>query len=204
MFAVLFEVEPQAERWDDYMRLAGMLRPELLRIEGFFDNRRFSSRRHPGRLLSLSLWRDEKALVRWRAHAGHHAIQAVGRGEIFRDYHLRVGEVVRDGGNALAQQRLDETAVGAARAVTILDGPVGSEPPDAPGLVDWDAFDGVTEPGTTLMLLSWRDAPAMAAWADDGAARRLDVRIVRDYGMHARDEAPQYHRPVVRPEAPGG
>ncbi|MBN8871832.1 MAG: antibiotic biosynthesis monooxygenase [Rhodospirillales bacterium] len=202
MFAVLFEVEPYPERWDDYMRLAGILRPELLRIDGFFDNRRFASRRHAGRLLSLSLWRDEKAVVRWRAHAGHHAIQAVGRGEIFRDYHLRVGEVVRDNGVPLVQQRLDETAVGSARAVSIVDAPL-TEPPECPGLLDWDVFDGVTEPGTRLMLLSWREAAAMEEWASQGGARRLDMRVVRDYGMHARDEAPQFHKPVARPSASG-
>ena len=33
MFVVLFEVEPRPERWDDYLRYAGMLRPELLRID---------------------------------------------------------------------------------------------------------------------------------------------------------------------------
>lgn len=98
MFAVLFEVEPRPDRWDDYLRYAGTLRPELERIDGFLENRRFRSRRHDGRLLSLSLWRNEKALIRWRTHARHHAIQAAGRNAVFRDYRLRVAEVVRDNG----------------------------------------------------------------------------------------------------------
>ena len=198
MFAVVFEVQPRPERWDDYLGLAAGLRPELERIDGFRDNRRFRSRRRPGWLLSLSLWRDEKALVRWRAHAGHHAVQAKGRAEVFADYHLRVGEVIAENGIALPARRLDETETGAARALTLLERPASDTPPPAAGLVakglvSWDAFDGITDPGTTLLLLAWRDRAALDAWTGAAGARRLDVRVVRDYGMTDRGEAPQYH-----------
>lgn len=194
MFAVLFEVEPRAERWDDYLRYAGTLRPELERIDGFLDNRRFRSRRHDGRLLSLSLWRDEKALIRWRAHGGHHAIQAKGRSEVFHDYHLRVGEVMRENAAALPQTRLDTTEAGAARVVSVLEMPTMETPQPVDGLAEWDMFDGITDPQDRLLLLSWRDEAAMLAHNSPPAARRLDVRIVRDYGLHDRREAPQYHR----------
>jgi len=193
MFAVVFEVRPRPERWDDYLGIAAGLRPALERIDGFRDNRRFRSRRRPGWLLSLSLWRDEKALVRWRAHAGHHAVQAKGRAEVFADYHLRVGEVIAENGIALPAQRLDETEVGAARALTLLEQPASATPPPAAGLVAWDAFDGITDPGATLLLLAWRDRAALDAWPGAAGARRLDVRVVRDYGMTDRAEAPQHH-----------
>lgn len=204
MFAVLFEVEPRADRWDDYLRYAGVLRPELERIDGFLDNRRFRSRRHDGRLLSLSLWRDEKALTRWRTHAGHHAIQGKGRTEVFRDYHLRVGEVLRENGAELPQSRLDATDAGAARAVCVLEMPEAELPSEADGLVEWDMFDGITDPNARLLLLSWRTPAALAAATLPGSARRtlpgsarrLDVRIIRDYGLHDRAEAPQFHPPV--------
>lgn len=200
MFAVLFEVEPRAERWDDYLRYAGTLRPELERIDGFLDNRRFRSRRHDGRLLSLSLWRDEKALIRWRAHGGHHAIQAKGRDAVFRDYHLRVGEAMRENAMTLPQSRLDATETGVARVVSVLEMPATEMPPTSDGLVDWDMFDGITDPQGRLMLLSWRDEAAMLA-CDVSAARRLDVRIVRDYGLHDRREAPQFHTAIERGSA---
>ncbi len=198
MFAVVFEVQPRPERWDDYLGLAAGLRPELERIDGFLDNRRFRSRRRPGWLLSLSLWRDEKALVRWRAHAGHHAVQAKGRAAVFADYHLRVGEVIAENGVALPARRLDETETGTARALTLLERPASDPPPQAAGLVtkglvSWDAFDGITDPGATLLLLAWRDRAALDAWTGAAAARRLDVRVVRDYGMTDRGEAPQHH-----------
>ena len=97
MFAVIFEVQPKQARWNDYLALAGLLRSELEKIDGFLDNERFSSRRGAGWILSLSIWRDEKALVRRRTVGLHHDAQQRGRSEIFSDdYHLRVGEIVAE------------------------------------------------------------------------------------------------------------
>src|SRR5215470_9922268 len=96
MFAVIFEVEPKPERFDDYLALAKQLKPRLEAIDGFIDIDRLESRRTKGRLLSLSIWRDEKAVVRWRSHGEHHGAQEKGRFEIFADYRLRVGEVTAD------------------------------------------------------------------------------------------------------------
>ena len=81
MFAVLFEVHPHTEQWDAYLDYAKMLRPELEAIDGFVDNIRYRSLTRPGWILSLSSWRDEKALVRWRTRARHHDVQAKGREE---------------------------------------------------------------------------------------------------------------------------
>src|SRR5438093_13312173 len=69
MFAVIFEVDPKPEQWDAYLGYAKLLRPELERVDGFVDNERFSSMRREGWLLSLSIWRDEKAVIRWRTCA---------------------------------------------------------------------------------------------------------------------------------------
>jgi len=111
MFSVLFEVHPKPDQWDAYLGLGKMLKPELEKIEGFVDNIRYRSLRHDGWLLSLSGWRDEKALVRWRTQARHHMVQERGRIEIFLDYHLRIGQVTQDTrvpeGRALQEQRLD-------------------------------------------------------------------------------------------------
>src|SRR6516162_7132692 len=123
MFAVIFEVQPRKQRWNDYLDLAKYLKPKLEAIDGFIDNERFESKRAKGRLLSLSTWRDEKAVVRWRTQREHHGVQEKGRFEIFEDYRLRVGEVTHDGdpprGLAVVQQRFDETANPAAKAVSI-------------------------------------------------------------------------------------
>ncbi len=218
MFTVLFEVQPRSDRWDTYLSLAALLRPELIQIDGFIDNIRYASKRRAGVVLSLSTWRDEKALIRWRTHARHNEIQGKGRTEVFRDYHLRVGEVTADThpppGHMVREQRLDETEEGAAKCVSLIemrrpdDLPVDAPPeaiawhlglPEtAPGLVDWDVFEAILTPGALLLLLSWRDAAAAEAGAIPAAARHRRVRVVRDYGMFRRHEAPRYYPEVPR------
>jgi heme-degrading monooxygenase HmoA len=89
--------------------------------------------------------------------------------------------------------RFDETETGLARAASIIEGPAAQAPPDTPGLVNWDLFDGILDPQDRLLLLYWHDAHAMQAWAPQAGTRRRDVRIVRDYGLHDRAEAPQFH-----------
>src|ERR1700733_11139879 len=96
MFSVIFEVHPRSEQWDAYLGYAKMLRPELEQIEGFVDNIRYRSLTREGWILSLSGWRDEKAVVRWRTMVKHHLVQEKGRSKILRDYHLRVGQITHD------------------------------------------------------------------------------------------------------------
>jgi heme-degrading monooxygenase HmoA len=217
MFSVLFEVDPRPGQWGVYLGYAKTLRPELEQIEGFVDNIRYRSLTREGWLLSLSSWRDEKALIRWRTQARHREVQEKGRSEVFLDYHLRVGQVTRDTrlpeGYALQEQRLDETEIGEGTAVTLIDGKKPAEwvknaaaedvakelglPANASGLVGWDVFDAVLTPGEMVLLLSWRDAAAAdtfertAPLASDTRLRR--IRVVRDYGMFDRREAPQYY-----------
>jgi len=69
VFSVLFEVNPHGDQHDAYLGYAKMLRPELEQIDGFIDNIRYRSLTRDGWILSLSSWRDEKALVRTRGPA---------------------------------------------------------------------------------------------------------------------------------------
>ncbi len=108
--AVIFEAWPAAGRGDDYLATAAALRAELERIDGFLSVERFQSLAHPGKLLSLSFWRDEAAVARWREHERHRRAQRAGRGGIFADYRLRVAAVVRDYGPTV---RRDEAPPGA-------------------------------------------------------------------------------------------
>jgi heme-degrading monooxygenase HmoA len=100
MIAVIFEVEMKAGRAQEYFDLATRLRTELQKIDGFISVERFESLTTPGKYLSLSLWRDERAAAAWRAHAEHRAAQQRGKEEIFAHYRIRVAQVVRDYGNA--------------------------------------------------------------------------------------------------------
>ena len=98
MIAVIFEVQPEEGRLQDYLDLAGALRPELECIDGFLSLERFSSLTTPGKILSLSFFRDEQAVAAWRTQAEHRAAQEAGRAGMFAGYRLRVAAVVRDYG----------------------------------------------------------------------------------------------------------
>jgi heme-degrading monooxygenase HmoA len=98
MIAVIFEVWPADGRRDEYLDIAAGLRPVLTQIDGFISVERFESLTEPGKLLSLSFWRDEQAVKAWRQVAEHRMAQAKGRGGVFRDYRLRVAAVDRDYG----------------------------------------------------------------------------------------------------------
>jgi heme-degrading monooxygenase HmoA len=226
MFIVIFEVQPKRDRRDDYLDLAKQLRPKLEAIDGFIDNERFSSKKIERRLLSLSTWRDEKAVVRWRSHGGHHGVQKKGRFEVFEDYHLRVGEIISDtappNGVRVTQSRFDETDVGDAKICAITELSPADTSKSCPrgesliedmgldqradGLLAVDIFESITSPGKMAVLGSWRDEAAAKGWRPVpiegvGAIRHRHVRVIRDYGMFERREAPQFY-PAVERSAP--
>ena len=112
MFAVIFEVQPKAGRAQDYLDIAARLRPELEKIDGFLSIERFQSLTDDTKLLSLSFWRDEAAVKAWRNLEHHRQAQHAGRAGIFRDYRLRVADVLRDYGlNERAEAPGDSRAV---------------------------------------------------------------------------------------------
>jgi len=100
MIAVIFEVIPHPDRRQAYLDWAAELRAQLEQVDGFLSIERFESLSQPGKLLSLSFWRDEEAVKQWRNNAAHRAAQIEGRQSIFKDYRLRVAHVVRDYGPA--------------------------------------------------------------------------------------------------------
>jgi heme-degrading monooxygenase HmoA len=96
MLAVIFEFEPVAARRQDYLNFAAELGQQLETIDGFISIERFESLTQPGKLLSLSFWRDEAAISAWRNLEQHRAAQRAGRDGIMADYRLRVASVIRD------------------------------------------------------------------------------------------------------------
>ncbi len=98
MIAVIFEVWPAEGRKQEYLDIAASLRPLLDKINGFISIERFQSLSEPGKILSLSFFRDEQAVSDWRQLEAHRKAQAKGRAGIFRDYRLRVAGVIRDYG----------------------------------------------------------------------------------------------------------
>lgn len=98
MIAVIFELQPQQGQSQRYFELAAALKAELQAIDGFISVERFESVTRPGHYVSLSFWRDEDAVRRWRCHGMHRQAQQAGRSEVLADYRLRVAAVIRDYG----------------------------------------------------------------------------------------------------------
>ena len=98
MIAVIFEVWPADGAMQSYLDIAAALRADLNRIDGFISVERFQSLTDPGKLLSLSFFRDEEAVRQWRNLEAHRTAQAKGRGGVFANYRLRVASVLRDYG----------------------------------------------------------------------------------------------------------
>ncbi|KAL6834336.1 hypothetical protein J3E69DRAFT_326561 [Trichoderma sp. SZMC 28015] len=223
MFTVLFEVHPSLETKALYLDIGKALRPELLKIDGFIDNIRYGSVTKPGWVLSLSTWRDEKSLVRWRTQGRHHGAQEKGRNEVFLDYRLRICEITADThipeGYGIHEQRLDITRAGDAEAVVLISmNKTGLQNPNPEevldyfrlesnkikGLVSWDVFDAVLDPGDIIAYLSFATANAASEFLK-GCEEKNDFRyrggrVIRDYGMYNRHEAPQYYPDIERRE----
>src|ERR1700691_4067327 len=98
MIAVIFEVWPKPGQKQEYLDIAAALRPHLEEIDGFISIERFESLTEPGKMLSLSFFRDEAAIQTWRNLETHRSAQSKGRAEVFANYRLRIAGVIRDYG----------------------------------------------------------------------------------------------------------
>jgi hypothetical protein len=134
---------------------------------------------------------------------------------------LRVGEFIADNeapkGQKLQELRFDETVIGKAKATTIseLAAAKGGKPASsdlavdlglpksgAGGMIDQEVFESITNPGKLLLLVAWRDAVVADEWKPKTVAgaklRHRQVRVIRQYGMSDRREAPQYYPSVEK------
>ncbi len=96
MIAVLFEAQVTPAQQERYLALAAQLKPLLETIDGFIAIERFQSLSAPGKILSLSWWRDEQAVTAWKRNICYQAAQREGRESIFADYQIRVAQVLRE------------------------------------------------------------------------------------------------------------
>jgi heme-degrading monooxygenase HmoA len=208
MFVVIFETTPNPSEMEQYLSIAGALRPELLKIDGFLENERFRRDDSEGALLSLSLWRDEKSLIRWRTQELHHQSQARGREGVLSDYRLRVGEVAtqvdENGLVKTSEPRRDLTEVSKASFVTVsIDvqpGDVESIEESRNHLIDVVQFTSLNDTDRRLLLLSWRNPQFGNQWLQTripkGTVKHYGINVIRTYGLHDRLEAPVFHPPV--------
>lgn len=220
MFCGMLEVNPKSDQFNTYFGMAKMLKPELEKIDGFLENARYTSLTRSEWVLSLSSWRDEKALVRWSVESNHHKTMQTARDRIFADYRMHIGEFISDTqlpeGQTLLQQRLDATEAGIGKAITLLDAQREPEwlkqvrgdavakslgfDPDVSDAVEWDVFDAIATPGDVIALVKWSDLAEAESFERVASlpesVRLRTIRVIRDYGMFDRREAPQYFADV--------
>ena len=96
MIAVIFEFTPVEGRFKDYKALAEGLADDVSKSDGFISIERFESISNKGKFVSLSFWRDEEAVRKWRNLQKHREAQKKGRAGIFASYRLRIAQVMRD------------------------------------------------------------------------------------------------------------
>lgn len=92
---VLFEVTPKEGLMDEYLDMASTLKEELSKTQGLISIERFSSLSIDGKLLSMSVWESEEALLIWRNNIKHREYQKYGRDNIFEKYHLTISSPIR-------------------------------------------------------------------------------------------------------------
>jgi heme-degrading monooxygenase HmoA len=195
MIALLFEVLPKPGREDRYLEMAAALRPEVEKSGGLVFIDRFRNQTRPGWILSHQLWCDEECLARWRAHPAHRAAQLAGRTQHFVDYRIRIADVIREtvAGDAVATVQQQPSGKPISTAQRLL-GIVASrtEPFAASGA---ETFMSLYQKGEFLAVAEAATAQAgealirRAMAAPHVTAARL-CRVVRDYGMGDRAEAP--------------
>jgi len=226
-FAVCFEVEPTAEGLGRYLALAGNLRPELDRFPGFESIERSHSVRSERRLLSLSYWANEAALAAWRSHGSHHGAQVIGRNELFADYRLRVGQVIRrwttgsirpamrPAIHALPGRRLkshnERSLLGLLRLESLKEADRVAVS-FTNGSVEFERYKSIVNRERTFFVVNLTDEDAEreveARLKRDAVATQdqpsmgivFDTcEIQRDYGQFERTQAPQYFPPIPQP-----
>ncbi len=96
MIAVIFEVKPKNEGIEEYLKIASQLREFLENREGFISIERFKSLTEENKILSLSFWKDEISIEKWRNLLEHRVAQKKGKERLFQSYRIRVAKVMRD------------------------------------------------------------------------------------------------------------
>ena len=197
MIALFFEVLPHPGHEDSYFNIAASLKPELEKHAGLIFLDRYRSLHRPGWILSHQYWRDEASMVRWRTNARHHLAQKAGRHEHFADYRLRVARVIVDAAPGQPSRRSTEDAAYNDPALTppryvVAAAGKGS----ACELAGGERYKSVNRADAFVSLVQVPDRDAGAqlvstAVSDKGATHARLCLISRDYGMHARIEAPQ-------------
>ena len=176
MYCLFFDVLPKPGHMDHYFDHVARLKPVLAEHQGLLFLDRYRPLDDADALLSHQLWADELAIAKWRADATHRASQSAGRKIHFESYRIRVGEEVAQDPSSFETGRFLLAAYGSAPAT----------------LSGARSYESVNNAGRFVTLASHDHLGAAArAAAASGAGETRLFRILRDYTMTDRAEAPQ-------------
>ena len=171
-----------------HLGLAGDLRPELLRMDGFLGNERFESCREPGKMLALSFRRDE---ARSPAGAPTPATASPRRAAAATSSATTACASARPSRTRQTVRHAPSASSRSSRVPRLVTGPRAGR-----ASTDRETFESIDNPGKLAVVLSWRDmaaaGPSLARpdLACPGRQHRL-MRVVRDDGLTRREEAPR-------------
>ncbi|MSQ73915.1 MAG: antibiotic biosynthesis monooxygenase [Betaproteobacteria bacterium] len=89
-----FGVKPGAE--EEHQAILKELMVEVATIDGFISKETFDSRNNPGKVITVSYWRDALALDAWMKNKPHVRAIPIGKRRLFTHYHIQIAEVLRD------------------------------------------------------------------------------------------------------------
>jgi heme-degrading monooxygenase HmoA len=189
---------------DHYFERAAALRPILEKNEGLIIIDRYKSLSRPNTILSHSLWKDEASLASWRSDPKHHVAQKAGREVHFRDYRLRIAQVImsaaRDDGErtwpeAVAYNEPDLTP---RRLMAVVESTGKSYGDEGEAYLSVNREDIYV---TVMPVETDKQGNELvrAARAQNFVSSVRLCLVSRDYGMFDRREAPQYFAPVKQP-----
>jgi heme-degrading monooxygenase HmoA len=207
MMSLFFEVEIKPGRTDQYLNLAGSLKPELEAMGGCLFLDRFKSLSRDNLILSYQIWQDEGSLTAWRVQAHHHEVQTLGRDKVFTDYRIRVAQVIYEAkrGQSVWQPEWRTLYNDPARRPPTYVLVTESKSRQLPGAAEWrsETFASVYHEGQFAHLIALPDQQSGVAVVprlfDEPTTEYVRiVEVVRDYGMYDRAEAPQFYPPKSR------
>jgi heme-degrading monooxygenase HmoA len=206
MMSLFFEVEVKPGRMEQYLKLAASLKPALDEMGGCLFLDRFRNLSRDNLMLSYQIWRDEGAIAAWRADAKHRDVQTLGREKVFRDYRLRIAQVVHEArrGKPIWQAERRTPYNAPARRLPTHMLVTESKNAELPLKPDWrnDTFASVYRDCQFAHLIDVPDPQSGAAFGDrlfaDPTTEYVRiVEVTRDYGKYDRLEAPQFYPPLT-------
>jgi heme-degrading monooxygenase HmoA len=96
MIVVIFEGTPRAGKMEEYLARSPKYKDELSKLDGFISNERFQHCNNPNKILSISFWKDEESIKRFRELEMHQKDEVVGKEILFEDYHICIAKIFRD------------------------------------------------------------------------------------------------------------